>query len=264
MRIALAQLTSSVKPSENLDLVREYTVRAADAGASVVVFPEAMMCSFARASSEVAEPWDGPWANGVRGVASASGITVIAGMFTTTDTERVRNTLLVTGPGVETRYDKIHVFDALGYRESRRIAAGTEPVVADLGATRVGLTICYDLRFPALFTHLAELGAEAIVVPASWAPGPGKLHQWRTLAMARAMDSTSFVVACGQAEAVVPEGRRPYPSGVGHSLVVDPYGTPVLELGAEPELAVVDVDPSLVAEARERVPVLRNARRFHH
>ncbi|MDQ7991275.1 MAG: carbon-nitrogen hydrolase family protein [Propionicimonas sp.] len=262
MRIALAQLASTVEPSENLELVREYTARAAGAGAGLVVFPEAMMCSFARPRADAAEPWNGQWATGVREAAAASGIVVIAGMFTTTATERVHNSLLVSGPGVEARYDKLHLFDALGYAESRQIAPGRSPVVVDLGGTQVGLATCYDLRFPNLFTHLAGLGAEVIVVPASWAPGPNKVHQWRTLALARAMDSTSFVVACGQAEPAAALAGRPLPTGVGHSVVADPYGTCLLELGSEPELAVVELDLALVAEARERLPVLRHARRF--
>ena len=260
MRIALAQLTSTVDPSANLDLVREWTGRAAVAGAEVVVFPEAMMCSFACPRADVAEGWDGPWASGVRAAAAEAGITVVVGLFTTAEDGRVHNSLLVTGAGVEARYDKIHLFDALGYAESRQIAPGAEPVTVTIGATRVGLTICYDLRFPALFTRLAGMGAEVIVVPASWAPGPNKVHQWRTLALARAMDSTSFVVACGQAEPAAADGVRP--TGVGHSLVVDPYGTALLELGAGPELAVVDLDLTVVAEARERLPVLRYARSF--
>lgn len=260
MRIALAQLTSTVDPSENLDLVRECIARAGEADASVIVFPEAMMCSFAQAPSEVAEPWDGPWADGVRAAAAASGITAIVGMFTTTGTKKVSNSLLVTGPGVEARYDKIHLFDALGYRESRRIAAGAEPVVVEIGGVKVGLAVCYDIRFPALFTELARLGAEVIVVPASWAPGPHKVHQWRTLVTARAMDSTCFVVGCGQARPVGPEDSRP--TGVGHSLVADPYGTVMLELGDGPELAVVEIDPTVVMQARASMPVLRNARQF--
>ena len=262
MRIALAQLTSTVDPAENLDLVRQYTGRAASAGAELVVFPEAMQCSFARPRIEAAEAWDGPWATGVREAAAASGIVVIAGMFTTTDTERVHNTLLVTGPDVEARYDKIHLFDALGYAESRQIAPGQSPVVVDAAGARLGLATCYDLRFPAQFTHLAGLGAQVMVVPSSWAPGPNKVHQWRTLALARAMDSTSFVVACGQAEPPANQHGERRPTGVGHSIVADPYGTCLLELGAEPELAVVDLDLSVVDEARERLPVLRNATRF--
>ncbi len=260
MRIALAQLTSSIEPSENLELVRDHTARAAEAGAELVVFPEATMCSFARSVAEIAEPWDGPWANGVREIARTAGITVIVGMFAATGTEQVTNSLLVADPGVEARYDKIHLFDALGYRESDVIAAGDQPVVVEVAGVKVGLATCYDIRFPSLFTQLARSGAEVIVVPASWAPGPGKLHQWRTLATARAMDSTCFVVACGQAPPEGVEDTRP--TGVGHSLVVDPLGTVLTELGDEPELVVVDLDLTQVAAARQAIPVLRNARSF--
>lgn len=260
MRIALAQLTSSVEPSENLELVRDHTARAAEAGAELVVFPEATMCSFARSVAEIAQPWDGPWANGVREIARTAGITVIVGMFAATGTEQVTNSLLVAGPGVEARYDKIHLFDALGYRESDVIAAGDRPVVVEVAGVKVGLATCYDIRFPSLFTQLALSGAQVIVVPASWAPGPGKLHQWRTLATARAMDSICFVVACDQARPEGVEDTRP--TGVGHSLVVDPLGTVLTELGDEPELVVVDLDLTQVAAARQAIPVLRNARSF--
>lgn len=259
MRIALAQLVSSTDPAANLELVRDWVARAAAERAEVVVFPEATMHSFERSPLAAAEPLDGPWAASVREIATRAGITVIVGMFTAAADARIRNTLLVTG-AVEAHYDKLHLFDALGYAESRTVEPGEAPVVTPIGATKVGLATCYDVRFPALFTALAGLGAEVIVVPASWAPGPHKVHQWRTLATARAMDSTSYVVACGQA--VPPDADGSKPTGVGHSLVVDPYGTVLLELGTEPELAVVDLDLSVVAEARERMPVLRNARRF--
>ena len=260
MKLAVAQICSTTDPPANLALVREYAGRAAGLGAELVVFPEATMCSFARRPDAVAESWDGPWASGVREIAAELGIVVAAGLFTTVPGERVTNSLLVTGPGVEARYDKIHLFDALGYRESERIAPGTEPVVVEAGGVKVGPAICYDIRFPALFTQLARSGAEVIVVPASWAPGPNKVHQWRTLVTARAMDSTCFVVGCGQARPAGAEDSRP--TGVGHSLMVDPLGTVLLELGDEPDLAVIDLDPAEVVAARKVMPVLRNARSF--
>lgn len=258
MRIALAQLISTVEPSRNLELVRRHVEQAALSSADVVVFPEATMCSFARRPDSVAEAWDGPWLSEIRRIASKAGVVVIVGTFVTTPTRQITNSLLVTGAGIEARYDKIHLFDALGHRESDRIEPGSEPVVVDVGGVGVGLAICYDLRFPALFSRLARLGAEVIVVPASWAPGPNKVHQWRTLATARAMDSTCFVVACGQARPEESETARP--TGVGRSLVVDPLGTVLLELGEAPELAIIDLDPADVAAAREVMPVLDNAR----
>ena len=260
MRIGLAQFAASTEPAENLDRIRRDATEAAARGAELVVFPEAAMCSFARPRAEAAEPFDGPWAGAVRALASTLGITVVTGMFTTTGGDRVRNTLLVTG-AVEARYDKLHLFDALGYAESSQVEAGEHPVTVRLGGHTVGLATCYDVRFPALFTALAARGAELILLPSSWANGPAKLHQWRTLVTARAMDTTGFVVAVDQSlpQAAV-DGRMP--TGIGHSLVVDPTGEVLLELGEGDELAVVDLDLDLVARVRERLPVLRHARRL--
>lgn len=261
MRIALAQLAATTDPLANLVLVRDFATRAAAQDASTVVFPEATMCSFERPSHEVAESFDGPWADGVRGIARELGITVVVGMFTTAADGRVHNTLLVTGGEVEARYDKIHLYDALGFTESDVIAPGKEPVVTRVDGVDVGLATCYDLRFPGLFTTLAVGGAQVVLVPAAWAPGPGKLHQWRTLATARALDATVFVVAVDQAVRGDVETAGP-PTGVGHSIVVGPDGTVLCELGHAPDLAVVDLDPAAVAVVRERLPVLRQAGGF--
>ena len=262
MRVALGQFAASTDPAANLARIRQLARDAARQDAGLVVFPEAAMCSFARPRADAAEPFDGPWASGVRAVATEFGLTIVAGMFTTTsDPGRARNTLLVTGPDLEARYDKLHLFDALGYAESSQLEPGTTPVTFALDGHTIGLATCYDVRFPGLFTHLAGLGAELILLPSSWAPGPDKLHHWRTLVTARALDSTSFVVAVDQSRpAPVTEGRAP--TGIGHSLVVDPLGRVLLELGEEDELRVVDVDLAVVPAVRERLPVLQHQRRF--
>lgn len=260
MRIALAQVLASTDPDANLDLVRRNTADAAAQDAELVVFPEATMCSFARPRAEAAEAFDGPWATAVRAIAQDAGVTIVVGMFTTTGSPQVHNTLLVTG-NAEARYDKLHLFDALGYAESRQISAGDRPVSFDLGGHRFGLATCYDVRFPGLFTQLARSGAAAILLPASWAPGEEKLHQWRTLVTARAMDSTAYVVAVDQ---TLPPGSAdtPSPTGIGHSMVVGPTGTVLLELGDDPELAIIDLDMDAVAGVRERLPVLQHAHGF--
>lgn len=259
MRIALAQVVATTDPAANLGQVWATAANARHEGAELIVFPEAMMCSFARPRAEAAEPFDGPWANAVRALAADLGVVIVVGMFTTTGGPKVRNTLLVTGPGVEARYDKLHLFDAYGYAESDQIEAGEHLVTVPLGAVTLGLTTCYDVRFPALYQELARAGASVLLVPASWAPGPGKVHQWRTLVTARALDCTGWIVAVGQAEPDDPgTGRKP--TGVGHSMVVDPWGNVVVELGPEPEVRVVDIDTAEVARARERLPVLENAR----
>ncbi|KAB1652629.1 carbon-nitrogen hydrolase family protein [Pseudoclavibacter chungangensis] len=262
MRIALAQISSTGDLGENLRLVGEHIRRAAADGADLLVFPEATMCAFGGDLPAVAEPVDGPWASDVRALAVESGITVVVGMFTPGEGGRVRNTLLVVGPDTATHYDKIHLFDAFGYLESDAVTPGATPVVITVAGTRVGLATCYDLRFPALFVANALAGAEVSVVAASWGDGVGKAEQWALLGRARALDSTTFVVAVDQADPTS-VGREPVggaPSGVGGSQVVSPLGEQLLVLGRGPEYAVVDVVPTAVGEARSSLPVLRNIR----
>lgn len=120
MRIALCQMTASTDPKENLTIVQDQVRRAAREEARLAVFPEAAMVRFGASLGQVAEPLDGPWAEGVRAVARETGVTVVAGMFTPAGDGRVANTLLATGPGVEESYDKIHLYDAFGFRSPTR------------------------------------------------------------------------------------------------------------------------------------------------
>jgi predicted amidohydrolase len=264
MRIALAQIQSGAEPQANLALVEEYTRRAADAGASLVLFPEATMCRFGVPLAPIAEPLDGSWASGVRAVAESAGIVVVAGMFVPAQEDRagrVTNTLIATGPGVDAHYDKIHLYDAFGFTESDTIAPGHEPVVisvdGDSGPVNVGLTLCYDVRFPELYVELAQRGAQLITVHASWGAGPGKLEQWTLLARARAVDTTGFVAAVDQAypgDELAAVG----PVGVGGSLVASAVGEVLASAGSDPQLLVSDLDLDAAQKARETIAVLRN------
>jgi predicted amidohydrolase len=261
MRIALAQIQSGTEPEANLKLVEDYTRRAADAGAGLVLFPEATMCRFGVPLSEIAQPLDGSWADGVRRIAASAGVTVIAGMFVPADDGRVTNTLIATGPGVDAHYDKIYLYDAFGFTESRTVAPGHEPVTikvaGDSGPVTVGLSLCYDVRFPELYVELARRGAQLITVHASWGTGPGKLEQWTLLARARALDTGSFVGAVGQAypgDEIAALG----PTGVGGSVVASPLGDIIESAGPDPSLLVTDVDPDAVQSVRDTIAVLRN------
>ncbi|MDQ0767644.1 putative amidohydrolase [Pseudarthrobacter defluvii] len=264
MRIAVAQIISGADTAANLELVWDYAAQAKNADAQLVVFPEATMRAFGHPLKDVAEPLDGPWASEVRRIAKELEITIVAGMFTPGQDGRVRNTLLVTGPGVDASYDKVHLFDAFGFAESRTVDAGEAPVTFELDGTVFGLATCYDVRFPGLFTANATAGAQVNIVCASWGAGPGKDEQWDLLVRARALDSTTFVVACGQGDPETvgagPAGTAP--TGIGHSAVVTPLGKTLVALGGKPELAVVDIDPSTVDDVRAKLPVLANARRF--
>jgi len=265
LRVAQAQVTTGPDLDANLRLVAERTAAAAAAGARLVVFPEATMRAFGLPLAEVAQPLDGPWADGVRAVAAHRGVVVVAGMFTPTADGRVTNTLLATGPGVEAAYAKIHLYDAFGFTESATVAPGEDAVVVEVDGVGVGLATCYDVRFPGLFTTLADRGAAVVCLPASWGAGPGKVEQWQLLTRARALDCTCFVLATGQADPAAAgvdlTGRESAPTGVGHSCAVGPDGTVLAGLGAAPDLLVTDLDLDAVARVRAVLPVLANRRR---
>ncbi|MFI7351477.1 carbon-nitrogen hydrolase family protein [Streptomyces sp. NPDC049936] len=260
MRIALSQLTTGPDPEKNLLLVEEWTRRAADAGARVVVFPEATMACFGTPLAPLAEPLDGPWADGVRRIAAATGTVVVAGMFTPATGGRVANTLIATGAAVDASYDKIHLYDAFGFRESDTVAAGSGTTVIDVDGVRLGLATCYDIRFPELFRAHADAGAVATLLGASWGAGPGKQEQWELLARARALDATVWLAAVDQADPGTDAGSGSAPTGIGHSRVVGPDGTVRHALGAGPELLVADLDVDEVAVVRQRISVLANRR----
>ncbi|WP_102144427.1 carbon-nitrogen hydrolase family protein [Mycobacterium hubeiense] len=263
MRIALAQISAGTEPPANLALVEDYTNRAADADAQLVLFPEATQCRFGVPLGPVAEPLDGSWASGVRAIAERAGIVVVVGMFTPADDGRVANTLVAAGRGVDAHYHKIHLYDAFGFTESRTVAPGFEPVMITVDGVGVGLTTCYDIRFPELYVELAQRGALLTTVHASWGSGPGKLEQWTLLARARALDTTGFVAAVDQAypgDEIAATG----PTGVGGSLVVSPTGEVLASAGADPELLVVDIDLDKARHARDTIAVLRNRSAFAH
>ncbi|MCH9666396.1 MAG: carbon-nitrogen hydrolase family protein [Actinomycetia bacterium] len=267
MRVALAQIRSSTDPTANLALVEDYTRRAADAGASLVLFPEATMCRFGVALAPIAQPLDGPWACAVRSLAERAGVVVVAGMFVPAGDGRVTNTLLATGPGVEARYDKIYLYDAFGFTESNTIAPGREPVLISVGGdsqpVSVGLTLCYDIRFPELYVELAQRGAELITAHASWGTGPDKLAQWTLLARARAIDTTGVLAAVDQAYPG-DEIAKVGPTGVGGSVVVSAAGEVLASAGADPQLLVYDVDLEAARKVRETVAVMSNRSEFTH
>ncbi|HEU5474525.1 MAG TPA: carbon-nitrogen hydrolase family protein [Actinophytocola sp.] len=258
MRVALCQITATEDPGANLAEVQSSVARAAAEGASVVLFPEATMARFGVPLGPIAEPLDGPWATAVRGIAADHDVLVLAGMFTPAPDGRVYNTQLITGRGQHLGYDKIHLFDAFGFEESKTVAPGHSPVTVPLDGTVLGVATCYDIRFPALFTALADQGAAVILLGASWGAGEGKLAQWELLVRARALDSTCWVLACGQADPHVPDPKAP--TGIGYSTVADPLGRVHAQAGPDPDMLVVDVDTELVAHTRRTIPVLANRR----
>ncbi len=267
MRIAAAQIVTGPDVRENLRQVEKWTELAARRGARVVVFPEATQRAFGHPLTPIAEPIHGPWASAVKEIAEIHGVIVVAGMFSpgtpsAEGRDRVTNTLIAVGHGVHAAYDKVHLYDAFGFKESKTVQPGDELVRFEVDGITLGLATCYDIRFPDLFTAHARAGTAATLVPASWGAGPGKVEQWELLARARALDSTQYIVACGQGlpSAAGVDAPEQAPTGVGHSLIVSPTGRVLAQAGEAPQLLTVDLDLETVEHTQRLIPVLANAR----
>jgi predicted amidohydrolase len=261
--IALCQIPVSPDPAVNLTRVRAALGEAAhgDRQADLAVFPEATQARFGTDLRAVAEPLDGPFGAGLADAAHRAGTSLVAGVFEPAPDGRVYNTAVGydADSGRVAAYRKIHLFDSLGETESKVVAPGSEPVVADFGGLRVGLLTCYDIRFPELARDLVVQGADLLVVPAAWAAGPFKEEHWVTLVRARAIENTVWVAAVGQ----VPDPASPptrAPTGIGRSMLVDPMGTVRLDLGPFAGVAVGEVDTGLTQQVRSALPCLEHRR----
>lgn len=250
MRLSLAQLDAGTDKDRNFRLIADLARRASEEGADLVVFPEFSMYEKKMVDSTfsaAAEPLDGPFGTSLRHLASDLRISMVVGVVeSNVADDRPFNTLLALGPDGEqlARYRKIHLFDSYGFSESASISAGEslEPTVFECGGFHIGLQTCYDLRFPELGRVLVDAGADLLVVASSWVPGDFKAEQWRVLARARAVENSCYVAAVSQTT----------PISIGSSLLVDPMGTVVTELGEDPGLVTRDIDPEMVVAARDR------------
>jgi predicted amidohydrolase len=258
LTIQLSQFQPALDSTFNLDQVASAVTSAHTSGAHLVIFPE-YSHSFGPDQGEEwvsrAEQSDGPFVSALSRLSDqAEGMLIIAGMLEKFSTGRPHNTLVcVHDTGVVGKSQKIHLYDAFGHVESDWLApaAIADPEIVALGPWRIGMQTCYDLRFPEVSRRLVDAGANLIVIPAQWVPGPLKLEQWRTLLMARAIETQCFVVAVGQ----------PAPSGVGHSMVVSPRGEVVAEAGESPTDLLATIEASVVEAVRGENP-MAEARRF--
>jgi predicted amidohydrolase len=261
MRIALCQLPVSSDPGVNLQRVRDALGEAAAGGAALAVLPEAMMTRFGSDLRAAAEPLDGPFCAGLGAAAKETGVALVAGVFEPAPDGRVHNTaVVIDGDGsLVASYRKLHLFDAFAQRESELVAPGSAVVIAPVAGTRVGVQICYDIRFPELTRALAAGGAPLVTVSAAWQAGLFKEEHWVTLLRARAIENTVWIAAVGQ----VPDpgekaGRAP--TGVGRSMLIDPLGVVRCDLGPSAGVTVAEADLSLVETVRRTVPSLANRR----
>jgi deaminated glutathione amidase len=263
MRAAAVQLNSTDEYDRNLE-VAERLVRAAAAdGVKLVVLPEKWtVIGPPEALHSCAEPLDGPALTAASGWARELGIFLVAGSVPelVPDQEKLSNTSVMFGPDGErlATYRKIHMFDVdvggVSYRESAEEQAGDEIVLADAGGALVGLTICYDLRFPELYRILALRGARVITIPSAFTERTGRDH-WEVLLRARAIEDQVFVIAAGQIGFAPPHYRS-----YGRSMIVDPWGV-VMTQAADTECFVsAELDFTIQSEMRSSLPSLRNRR----
>lgn len=259
-RIALAQLEADEDFAATERTVRAAVATAAQAGAQLVLLPEATLTPFGTDLRAVADAHHDAFDRLVGELAEEHRIVVVAGSFTPADGDRVHNTVIVRGPaGVvpSLDYRKIHLFDAFGAMESETVAPGSELVTFELGGARFGIATCYDVRFAEQFTALARRGAEAVLLPLAWADGAGKSDQLRLLLRARALDSTCVLLAADQAPPADYTGKAA--RGIGQSAVVGPLGQIQQELGRAPGMLLADLDLAEVRSARAALPVLEHA-----
>ncbi|TMJ19385.1 MAG: carbon-nitrogen hydrolase family protein [Alphaproteobacteria bacterium] len=267
MRIALFQAQTGIDPEANANELAGRVAEAAGGGARMLFTPEMsglLDQDRARAAAHLHEEADDPVLARVRAAAAGAGIWVHLGSLALkggSDGKLVNRGFVIDGEGrVRARYDKIHLFDVdlptgESWRESASYRGGDRAVVVDTPLGPLGLSICYDLRFAGLYSALSDSGAKAFSIPAAFTVPTGQAH-WHVLMRARAIEAGAFVIAAAQV-GKHEDGRATY----GHSLVVDPWGKVLLDMGGEgPGIAFAEIDPAAVDEVRQRVPAIQHRR----
>ena len=267
MRAAVFQMTSGIDPAANGAAIIEMIARARAEGADMLFTPE--MAGYldrdrARAAATLRSEADDAVLAQVREAAARHGLWVHLGSLPLKDERRdgrwANRSFMIDDQGaIRARYDKIHLFDVdLGtgesWRESSVFGPGEEVVAVDTPWARMGLSVCYDMRFPDLYRALTNAGATLLLMPAAFTVPTGQAH-WHVLLRARAIEAGCFVIAAAQTGHHA-DGRETY----GHSLVVDPWGDVPLDMGAEAGLALADIDLARIEEVRGRVPAIANRR----
>ncbi|OJY65540.1 MAG: nitrilase [Sphingobium sp. 66-54] len=266
MKIALLQMNAGIDPAANARALVDAVRAAAAGGADMLFTPEMSGCldrDRERSGAVIVTEADDPVLAALRAAAREAGLWVHLGSLALSDPasgkRRNRGFLIDAQGKIRARYDKIHLFDVdlpggESWRESNSYVGGNRAVMARTPWGNLGLTICYDLRFPDLYRALSNAGTDIISVPAAFTVPSGEAH-WHVLLRARAIESSAFIVATAQV-GLHEDGRRTY----GHSLVVDPWGTILLDAGTQPGLYWADLPLDRIAEVRGRIPSLAHRR----
>jgi predicted amidohydrolase len=266
-KAACVQLCSSDNVAENIATTSALIREARALGADFIATPENTTLMAADDGAKLAQSYSedaDPALPAFRKLAEELGAWLLIGSLAIkmSDSKTANRSFLIDPKGaIAARYDKIHLFDVdlpsgEKYRESNTVAGGSRAVTADLPWGKIGLSVCYDMRFPQLYRALAQSGAFLLTAPSAFTETTGKAH-WHVLLRARAIENGAFVVAPAQGGTHA-NGRKTY----GHSLIVSPWGEVLAEAGTEPGIIVADIDPELSADARARVPNLLHDRPF--
>lgn len=251
LAVAVVQWRPGPDPDTNLADMASRLATARQDGADLVVFPEYAHRHMSPPSKEWTaghEPLTGPWVTGLIELASRHQVSVVAGMIETSSTSKPFNTqVLVTASGDVHSFRKIHLYDAFSMTESDYFQAASPHTaqVVTVGGLMVGVQTCYDLRFPEVTRWLVDAGADVVVIPAQWVPGPDKEHQWLTLLQARAIEAQVWVVAAD----------HPAPTGVGNSVIVNPRGIIVARAGVGEEIVSHVLDKETLGTVRNENPM---------
>ena len=258
-KVAVAQIASSTDKKENLRTALHLIREASEGGAALIAFPEFLMAfspstQTAAELEQVAEEVSGGFISSLRDAAKGGGIAVLATLYETApNANRVFDSAVwIDALGnIASIYRKLHLYDAFGFRESDKFEPGAAiaPPI-NLEQSRYGIMICYDLRFPELARMLALDGAQVLAAPSGWVQGDLKIEHWQTMIKARAIENGCYVVAPDQVGNIY----------IGHSMIVDPLGRTVIDLGEREGLEVVELDLNLVRETRDKLPLLKNRR----
>ncbi|WP_375751500.1 carbon-nitrogen hydrolase family protein [Vibrio sp. HN007] len=263
-KIGIIQMTSGPKPKENLQYIKEQLDVLASSGVKLVLTPEnALVFGDKKDYHKNAEILgEGIIQSQLASLAKQHQIWLIIGSMPIRQEQRVTTTTLVFNPDGELAayYDKLHMFDVdvadnhSRYRESETFAAGNRLSLVDTSLGRVGLSICYDVRFPHMYSELRKQDADIIVVPAAFTATTGKAH-WEVLLRARAIETQCWIVACGQG-GIHPCGRETW----GHSMIIDPWGNVVMKLDQKSGVLVTDIDHNITKTVRANMPLAEHAR----
>ena len=265
MIAAILQMTGGIDPADNARTLAAAVDEAAYRGAAMLFTPEMsglLDRDRARAAASIVAEGEDRVLAAVREAAAKRGLWIQLGSLAVRREDgryANRGFVIDAGGTIRARYDKLHLFDVAlpggeTWRESASYAPGDSAVAVDTPLGRVGVSICYDLRFPALYAALTAAGATILAVPAAFTRPTGAAH-WHVLLRARAIEQAAFVIAAAQT-GVHPDGRETY----GHSLAIDPWGEVLLDMGETPELALVEIDPAIGEDVRARIPVLDHRR----